>query len=203
MAKERPQSPRNKVSLGTAKAIPVFLALIVAYCSYVVIGPLSIDYLINNKERNRRVAAGIAIPIVWVILLLPVAATWVRLLTIVFRDPGYVPQGHDKDDHSEEAADFWTRDVFVCDQKGLPIWCHHCENWKPDRVHHNQDVGRCTLKMDHFCPWVGGVVGERSHKYFLQFLFYSMILSTYLMICMAYFVHESRSNVHWMVSTLR
>jgi len=143
MAKEHPHSPRNKVSLGTAKAIPVFLALIVAYCSYVVVGPLSINYLINNTERTPRVAAGIAIPIVWFALLLPVVATWVRLLTVVFGDPGYVPQGHSKEESSEVPPQFWMRDVFACDQKGLPIYCHHCRNWKPDRAHHNQDVGRC------------------------------------------------------------
>jgi len=54
--------------------------------------------------------------------------------------------------------------------------------------------------MDHFCPWVGGVVGERAHKFFLQFLFYSSILSTYAMICFAYFVRETRSDVQWMVA---
>ena len=145
MAAEHPQSPRNKVSLGTAKAIPVLLALVVAYCSYVVVGPLSIDYLINNKsDRKPRVAAGIAVPIVWFALLLPVAATWVRLLTIVFGDPGYVSQGYGKDDSLDVPDEFWMRDVFVCDQKGQPIFCYLCRSWKPDRAHHNQDVGRCT-----------------------------------------------------------
>ena len=56
-----------------------------------------------------------------------------------------------------------------------------------------------TTKMDHFCPWVGGVVGERSHKFFFQFLFYSFVLSTYVMSCLAYFMHETRSEVQWLV----
>jgi palmitoyltransferase len=47
---------------------------------------------------------------------------------------------------------FYSRDVFACDQNGLPIWCGVCNNWKPDRSHHGSDVGRCVLKMDHFCP---------------------------------------------------
>lgn len=200
MAQEHPQAPRNKAALATAKAIPVFLALVVAYASYVVVGPLSIDYLINAPEGvPRRVAAGIAIPIVWFFLLLPVAVSWLRLLLVVFRDAGYVPYGDDATGQ-EPPADFWMKDVFVCDPKGLPIWCQHCRNWKPDRAHHNQDCGRCTLKMDHFCPWVGGVVGERSMKFFLQFMTYSLVLSTYGMILLAYFVHKDRSNVQWDVA---
>lgn len=136
-----------------AKTVPVFLVLIVAYASYVVVGPLSVDYLLNPPENvPPRIAAGIAIPIVWVFLLCPVAISWLRLLFVVFRDPGYLPLGEEKNRH-EPPQEIWMRDVFVCDQRGLPIYCQHCHNWKPDRAHHSQDAGRCTLKMDHFCPW--------------------------------------------------
>ncbi|KAK5109893.1 hypothetical protein LTR62_006500 [Meristemomyces frigidus] len=198
MADERPvKNKQNKASLGTAKVVPVVLVLIVAYASYVVVGPLSINYLFNPPENVRpRIAAGIAIPILWFALLLPVAVTYLRLLLIVTRDPGYVPLGSEQLRRAPP-SEFWMRDVFVCDPTGKPIWCSHCENWKPDRTHHNQDVGRCTLKMDHFCPWVGGVVGERSVKFFLQFLVQAMILCLYLTIVMAYFVHEHRSNLQW------
>ena len=151
MAKERPHAPINKASLATAKVVPVFLTLCVAYASYVVVGPLSIEYLINDNER---ITAGIAIPIVWFFLLLPVAVTWVRLLSVTVGSPGYVPFGEDATSPDDPPGEFWMRDVFVCDAKGLPRWCPHCENWKPDRAHHNQDTGRCTLMMDHFCPWV-------------------------------------------------
>ncbi|KAK5113027.1 hypothetical protein LTR85_011049 [Meristemomyces frigidus] len=193
------QPPTNKVSLATAKVVPVFLVLVVAYCSYVVVGPLSIEYLLNNSER-RRIAAGIAIPIVWFALLVPVAATWLRLLLVVFGDPGYLPCGDETEKDQQPPPEFWMKDVFVCDNQGLPIWCQHCRTWKPDRAHHNQDTGRCTLKMDHFCPWVGGVVGERSMKFFLQFLVYSLLLSTYGMILLAYFVHENHSKVQWLIA---
>ena len=117
-----------------------------AYCTYVLVGPLCINYLINNNDttRQRRVAAGIAIPIVWFALLVPVTATWLRLLTVVFGNPGYIPQGYTKGDDADVPPDFWMRDVFVCDQKGRPIYCHHCHSWKADRAHHNQDVGRCA-----------------------------------------------------------
>lgn len=190
----------TRASRATARVIPGFLFLVVVYVSYVVVGPLSIEYLIHAPQGvPSRLAAGIAISVAWFVLLLPVAVTWIRLCLVVMLDPGYIPQtDHDWPSDGPPPPgleDFYNRDVFVCDSKGLPIWCHSCHNWKPDRAHHNQDVGRCTLKMDHFCPWVGGVVGERSFKFFIQFLTYSFFLATYGMIVLAYFVHEGRSKV--------
>ena len=121
---------------------------------------------------------------------------------------GYTPLGDPQESTEQGPApgleDFWKRDAFVCDQRGLPIWCSECNNWKPDRAHHNQDMGRCTLKMDHFCPWVGGVVGERSYKFFIQFNFYSFLLSAYTMSAIAFYVAEGKANanlrIQWLIA---
>lgn len=201
-------APTNRVSIAVARFIPVFLVLVVAYATYVVIGPLTIDYLLNPSQtsgRPRRSTAGIVIPTIYGVLLIPVAGAWLRLLMTVLLEPGYIPFGSDNlqrptlTEPQDGLEAFWLRDVFVCDPNGLPIWCDRCHNWKPDRTHHNQDVGRCTRKMDHFCPWVGGVVGERSFKFFIQFLFYSMVFTAYLTGVFGYYVAESRHNVHWFV----
>ena len=200
-------SPRNRASLATAKAVPPFLVLLVGYASYVIIGPLSIDYLINPPSGTpTQIPAGIAIPIVYCFLLIIVGIAWLRLLLVVWLDPGYVPQGSERppsagfeQDIPPGLDEFWMRDVFVCDKNGLPIWCDYCNNWKPDRTHHNQDTGRCTRKMDHFCPWVGGVVGERSMKFFIQFLFYTMVFTAYLTGVFAYYVAKYKKDVQWIV----
>lgn len=55
---------------------------------------------------------------------------------------------------------FYSKDVFLCEVDGRPKWCSECQHWKPDRSHHSSDLGRCVRKMDHFCPWVGGMVSE-------------------------------------------
>jgi palmitoyltransferase len=75
---------------------------------------------------------------------------------------------------------FYSKDVFVCDQYGLPIFCDTCKNWKPDRTHHCSEVGRCVRRMDHFCPWVGGVVSETSMKFFIQFTFYGTLFCEFV-----------------------
>ena len=49
--------------------------------------------------------------------------------------------------------EFYSRDTFVCQSNGRPIWCSTCLNWKTDRAHHCREIERCVRKMDHFCPW--------------------------------------------------
>ena len=192
----RPYHPqRRKGNVVVARVIPVFIFAIAAYVAYAITGPLAIQYLLNPPEgHERRVTAGLAIPIALLALLIPAAVTWLRLLLVVWSSPGYVPLGPQRTGQELEPApgleEIYQRDVFVCDARGLPIWCSHCNAWKPDRAHHNQDVGRCTMKMDHFCPWVGGVVGERTMKFFIQFNFYSFLLSGYAMSVLAYYVAE-------------
>jgi palmitoyltransferase len=48
---------------------------------------------------------------------------------------------------------FYTKNVFVCQEDGRPLWCSTCCQFKTDRAHHCRELGRCVRKMDHFCPW--------------------------------------------------
>ncbi|PYI02406.1 palmitoyltransferase pfa5 [Aspergillus sclerotiicarbonarius CBS 121057] len=96
---------------------------------------------------------------------------------------------------------FYTKDVFVCQEDGRPLYCSTCCHYKPDRAHHCREVDQCVLKMDHFCPWVGGVVSETSFKFFIQFVFYTMLFCVFSLIVCATFTAEIRretggANVH-------
>lgn len=56
--------------------------------------------------------------------------------------------------------------------------CRKChDNYKPARAHHDSVTGRCIVKMDHFCPWVGNAIGIRNHKFFILFIFYTFLTS--------------------------
>lgn len=75
---------------------------------------------------------------------------------------------------------FYSKDIFVCDDAGLPIFCETCRNWKPDRTHHCSEVNRCVRRMDHFCPWIGGVVSETNMKFFMQMVAYGLLFSAFI-----------------------
>ncbi|KAL5334360.1 DHHC palmitoyltransferase-domain-containing protein [Aspergillus crustosus] len=99
---------------------------------------------------------------------------------------------------------FYTRDIFVCQPDGRPIYCSKCCHYKPDRTHHCREVDRCVQKMDHFCPWVGGVVSEKSFKFFIQFVFYTALFCIHVLVVCAVFTAELRRetgdiNTHWAV----
>ena len=116
-------------------------------------------------------------------------ATYLRTIITINTDPGLVPLGplavsrrgskdgsdkHRGDDlegqpyfvtpdsnpDSPGLEQFYTKDVFICETDGRPKWCSECCNWKPDRAHHSSELNRCVLRMDHYCPWAGGMVGE-------------------------------------------
>ncbi|KAG5291858.1 palmitoyltransferase pfa5 [Histoplasma ohiense] len=100
---------------------------------------------------------------------------------------------------------FYLKDVFVCKEDGRPAWCSTCYQFKADRAHHCREVGRCIRKMDHFCPWVGGVVSESSFKFFIQFLFYALLFTIFNLVVFAIFVAERREETgtliaHWIVA---
>lgn len=53
--------------------------------------------------------------------------------------------------------------------------CHHCCCAKPPGTHHCSACGRCVLKMDHHCYWLGGCVGQNNYNYFLQLEGYGLL----------------------------
>ncbi|KAL0960801.1 hypothetical protein HGRIS_005817 [Hohenbuehelia grisea] len=60
-------------------------------------------------------------------------------------------------------------------------WCRICWAPKPERAHHCSQCGRCVLKMDHHCPWLGAkCVGHRTYPAFVHFLACITLLAVYI-----------------------
>ncbi|CZR62839.1 related to PFA3 Palmitoyltransferase for Vac8p, required for vacuolar integrity under stress conditions [Phialocephala subalpina] len=215
---------RIAINIWTARVVPVVLAGVVGYATYVLVVPLCAHYLIS---RYNDIAAAIIILVVYFLLFLLMAASLLRLVYLTIVDPPYLPLGaaalrdarmYDTTEKEKPKADadgiggaeymqnmnrvlgtkddpdspglelFYTKDVFVCETDGRPKWCSHCANWKPDRTHHCSDSGRCILKMDHFCPWVGGPVGENNFKFFIQYTFWTALYCLHLLVVMAVYI---------------
>lgn len=66
---------------------------------------------------------------------------------------------------------------FTVKGSGILRYCNKCRIWKPDRCHHCSSCKKCMLKMDHHCPWFASCIGYKNHKFFIQFLSYTVIFS--------------------------
>jgi len=160
-----------------------------------------VDFFISEQQQP---GTAIAFLVLHFIFLLSMLATYLRVFLVIQFDPGVTPlgprateqkakaKGRSRRERDLEAAnryearpddnpdspgleEFYSKDVFVCETDGRPRWCSSCCNWKMDRAHHCSEIERCVKKMDHYCPWVGGIVAETSFKFFVQFTCYTAI----------------------------
>ncbi|KAJ5735584.1 uncharacterized protein N7483_000709 [Penicillium malachiteum] len=111
-------------------------------------------------------------------------------------EQGVISQAEKQASQSDELSleTFYTKEVFVCQDDGRPQYCSTCCQFKMDRSHHCREIDRCVRKMDHFCPWVGGVVSETTFKFFVQFVAYTALFCTFALIISAYFTAELRRD---------
>ncbi|KIK01889.1 hypothetical protein K443DRAFT_97841 [Laccaria amethystina LaAM-08-1] len=106
------------------------------------------------------------------------------LIVCVARDPGpanLLP--------SQQCANADTDDEISLTDALMPSgdytapgrWCRKCWAPKPERTHHCSICGRCVLKMDHHCPWLGSTcIGHRTYPAFVHFLCSVTLLATYI-----------------------
>ncbi|KAI1361214.1 DHHC palmitoyltransferase-domain-containing protein [Xylaria arbuscula] len=188
----------------TTRIVPVFLAGAVAFATYVVVARVCFDYLLYSVHDNGTAIALLVLYFVFLVLMIatyartlynanfnpgvaplgPRAASrqgtkdgrWMRRPYEAHDIEGRAYEaGPDEDPDSPGLENFYTRDAFVCEADGRPKWCSECCNWKQDRVHHSREIGRCVYRMDHYCPWAGGMIGENSFKFFVQFTTYTSL----------------------------
>ena len=119
----------------------------------------------------------------------PILATSPKSITHLIGDLGYMTSRPDEGyKHLRTVA---RRDFYLCKDNGYPIFCDKCGKWKEDRAHHCKELDRCVLRMDHFCPWIGGIVSETTQKHFIQVLAGAVIYTTCTLAINIYFAIES------------
>lgn len=140
-----------------------------------------------------------------------VTSSFFRMLWTIYRHPGYIERGSSKhattlkDEKVVPASgtflerlsfpaptldDILSKDIFVCEQDGTPKWCSTCSIWRPDRSRHCREKNRCVLKLDHFCPWVGGIVSEQLMKYFILFISYTFLYTIFDWVLAAVYISQ-------------
>lgn len=212
--KDNSRDNANKTEQVVGQATSVVMPLIelgaVAFITWVLVYLICVQYLMNPSEdiqrdfdMSPRRATGIALLVVYALLLAILLIPWLRLTQMIWSKPDLIPLGdttQEKLGVSTNGFGFDHYDAYVCDFEGTPLFCEKCHNWKPDRTHHCKELGRCVRKMDHYCPWAGGIIGESTHKFFMQTLIVASLYTTYTWIVLAVFLGDRNSRVSLPVS---
>jgi palmitoyltransferase len=151
-----------------------------------------------------RHGAGIAVIVLHFVLLLLWYFPYFRILQTIATNPGVIPTGPpdaEKETTTNGLERFYEKEMFVSEHGGTanPRWCNKCRIWKPDRAHHCSEINRCVRRMDHFCPWVGGIVSETNYKFFLQFCFYAAVYTTFMVIVLSVVIAERVRKVKFQI----
>ncbi|GLB38623.1 putative DHHC palmitoyltransferase family protein [Lyophyllum shimeji] len=105
------------------------------------------------------------------------------LIVCVARDPGPVTETPQSEGDEVGLTEALMPDIDFDNPGG---WCRKCWAPKPERTHHCSTCGRCVLKMDHHCPWLGSkCIGHRTYPAFLHFLCSVTLLAIYIAIISA------------------
>lgn len=171
-------------------ALPILVVGLCGYAVYVYCYTYCWREVI--QYQNKRI--GIAFIAVFCTLAALLGLTW----TLIF----IVGPGRYHVDPEEEKIT--EKEVFLCDPQGYVPWCSSCQAPKPDRVHHSAELGYCVPKMDHFCGWIGSMIGLNNYKLFILFLFYFMLMILFLLISSSvyaeeYFSRSENPNAHMVV----
>ncbi|KAF4969740.1 hypothetical protein FSARC_3083 [Fusarium sarcochroum] len=191
-----PSTSKNAATRWVARLLPVLMLALVGYATYDVIVYCCVEYFLKKEGKT---ATAIVLVVLYTIFFILMTASYIRTYTTIQFNAGFVPWTADRealeaerekrkknggdiealswappdmDPDSPGLESFYSKDVFICEVDGLPKWCSECRNWKPDRAHHSGEYGRCVFKMDHVCPWMGGIISETSFNFFTQFTFY-------------------------------
>ena len=144
-------------NLPLKEKIPHIIPIIPVYLIIMEVTFTMNYYIIFNSSSNH------ILRIISILIFEPLALfTIITHLKSMLTSPGYVPIPFNQIISNEK------------EKKG-ENFCKQCNNNRPPRAHHCKICKKCTLKMDHHCPWVANCVGYYNQKNFYQFLFYSTI----------------------------
>ncbi|EOD51004.1 Palmitoyltransferase pfa5 [Neofusicoccum parvum] len=193
------------------------IVAIVSWATYVVIAKLAFDRLVSRGQRG----AGVAVIVVYCLLLFATTVAYMRILMTIKVDPGTVPLGRASADAARRRR---KSDAAARREKGRHHH-RHGERKKSGGQHQlghagvfEDEEGRTWAERQHdekmkrlekFVPrevfvcdhdglplWVGGIVSETTMKFFIQFTFFGSFLALFILITDAILLARDRQQGH-------
>lgn len=87
-------------------------------------------------------------------------------------------------------------DPFVCDSQGYALWCSECKHIKPSRTRHSTHENACVPVMDHFCVWLGAIIGQGNVKFFLLFALAMWMELVLVLVTLFIYQHEQVPHIN-------
>ncbi|KAK9454420.1 DHHC palmitoyltransferase-domain-containing protein [Dipodascopsis uninucleata] len=207
---------KKRLKYKINKVIPIILGGIICYGSYVFCYLLSWRYLVHTRHKR---SCGLAFICIYAILGATIAYLCVLISIVgpglVPKNSGSVvkpdstgisnekkasreamssaqePGSVNTTQHSDETKVDLQPEAYLCEPDGYGLWCSRCRSVKPDRAHHSSELDRCVLKMDHYCPWVGQIIGLKNYKIFYQFVSSCVLLTVFVFVSTLVFLVDS------------
>jgi len=152
---------------------PVFYRSPIVFC----VGVLGYEFYVYNVIYLGRILPAIDkadfIPMFSVVFNVFWLITMWSYLIVHYTDPGTV-----NDQWRAFVQNASGLDVIVSRQEWQPgkVTTNKKSNEiRPERAHFCSMMRKDVLRMDHFCPWTGNVVGSGNHKHFLLLGFYGAV----------------------------
>ncbi|KFZ04823.1 hypothetical protein V501_08949 [Pseudogymnoascus sp. VKM F-4519 (FW-2642)] len=197
MAPVNPQA----VNKWTGRIVPTFLAGTVTYATYVFVAQLCVNFLLRGHRPRPGISA--ALLAIYFLLFLFMTITYGRLVYTVTVDPGYLPLGPAAKRYNKADKNVSQENNRVAgranDALGPGYPSSETAIARDDgadspglELFYTKDVFVCS--QDGRPKWVGGVVGENSFKFFVQFVAYAFLYCLFVVVVTAIYLSEDLSN---------
>ncbi len=160
------EKKKEKKYYGKLLILIIFIVLSIEYYAYVFEVMLNV---MTQKNFNLILTLLVIYHILILLLLMAFIST-------MSTNPGEIPL-------------YWGFYIGDDDYK-RKRYCLICNAFKPERSHHCSVCNICVLNMDHNCPWVDNCIGFYNRKFFMQLLFFVVILTIYVDISEIYFIFD-------------
>ena len=194
---DRMRTLDQKVGQYSSIVVPLLELGALGFATYVFVYSMGIQYLHSPSSSFQaqgvtpRKDTALGLIVVFCVLLIALLVAWMRLVQVIWTNPGLVPVGDANIEKVDTPTKYFDRySAYISDYEGHPQYCDKCSAHKPDRTHHCRELDRCVRRMDHYCPWAGGIISETTHKFFIQFLFYGMLFMVFMFIPITVFLAE-------------